>query len=462
MRRFLGVLVPLAVLVAACGDLAPVSEPTSTTAPGPSTTEPGPATTSPDQGSEVSLLRCDEVPLLTADESFYRDTPRYIGNEMPVDRVRRWASQYSDFVDVWIDREHNGWVTVAFTDNVAERQAEIEDEFPDEGVVAVQIELTEEDLTELQNEVVEGLDGVVEVLGAWTDVIRGHVNLQIPVLSEENLSAIAERFPGEPICVDGLPADQFVEPGPQPESGDGWTLIYEQKNAGLPYATGLAWDLDSFHALLEGIEGLDDLDVDVDFENQVVIWFGAVFASSCPNIRMDDVIVDGDTIYPTIVDTDNSFVCTADANPHTYLVGLDRSRLPEPPFYVQINPDLDFDRLRVDADLGEAGSIAAPGEVGPDPNPPGPEPERSGTVIEPGYPWQYEIDLACGWDWLGEINSYQWVASTPIPDSWVAKTEGLSAVTVEVTLNEGDPDPFVEVAFEGQSVIYEVGKPPTC
>jgi hypothetical protein len=35
-------------------------------------------------------------------------------------------------------------------------------------------------------------------------------------------------------------------------------------------------------------------------------------------------------------------------------------------------------------------------------------------------------------------------------------------VTVEVTLNQGDSDPFVEVAFDGQSVIYEIGGPPTC
>jgi hypothetical protein len=411
---------------------------------------------SPDPGSEVSLLRCDEVPLLTADESSYRDTPKYIGNEMPVEEVRRWASRFPDFVDIWIDREHNGWVTVAFTEDVSDRQADIEAEFPGDGVVAVQIELTEEDLIDLQNEVVEGLQGVVEILGAWTDVVRGHVNVQIPVLSEESLTAIAELFGDEPICVEGLPADQFVDPGPQPETGEGWRLIYEQKHAGFPYMTGLAWDPDSFHTLLEDIEGIDEIDADVQFENQVVIWFGAVFGSSCPNIRMDDVIVDGDTIYPLIVDTDNSFACTSDANPHTYLVGLDRSRLPEPPFYVQIYPDLDFDRLRVDADLRVRGSTADPGEVGPDPNPPGPEPERSGAIIEIGYPWQYEIDLACGWEWLGEINSYQWVAATSIPDSWTEATQGLSTVTVEVTLNQGDSDPFVEVAFDGQSVIYEI------
>jgi len=462
MRRALTAVLPMALLLGACGGIGPATEPAQTSkAPGTMTPIDTTSTSNAPSGNPT-LPRCDQVPLLSADPALYRDTPKYIGNEMPIDAVRRWASQHPDFVDIWIDREHNGWVTVAFTEDVADRQTEIQEVFPDDGVVAVQIELTERDLVDLQNEVVEQLDGVVEVLGAYTDVIRGHVNLQIPVLSEENLSAIAARLPDEPICVEGLPPEQFVEPGPQPQAGDGWLLLYEQKDAGFPYMTGVAWDQESFHTLLEEIEGLAELDVDVDFENQIVVWFGAVFGSSCPNIRMDDVIVDGDTIYPLIVDTDNSFACTADARPHTYLVGLDRDRLPAPPFYVQIYPDLDFDRLLVEADLRPAGSTAMPGDVGPDPNPPGPEPERSGAVIEPGIPWQYEIDLACGWEWLGEINSYQWVASSPIPDSWTAETEGLSAVTVEVTLNDGDPSPFVEVSFHGESVIYEIGEPPTC
>lgn len=461
MRRALIAGVPLALLLTACGGISPGMDPAqSSQSPGTSAPPVTTAITTPP--TPGALLRCDQVPLLTADRSYYRDTPKYIGNEMPIDEVRRWAARYPDFVDIWIDRDHNGWVTVAFTDEVAGRQAEIEREFPEDGVVALQIELTEEELSSLQKEVVEGLDGVVDVLGAWTDVIRGHVNLQIPVLSEENLSAIEALFPDAPICVEGLPPEMFVEPGPQLESGDGWQLIYEQKHAGFPYMTGLAWDEESFHALLDDIEGLAELDVDVDFENQVVIWFGAVFGSSCPNIRMDDVVIDGDTIFPLIVDTDNSFACTSDANPHTYLVGLDRDRLPSPPFYIQIHPDLDFDRLLVEADLRSPGSAALPNEVGPDPNPPGPEPERSGTIIEVGYPLQYEIDLTCGWEWLGEINSYQWVATSPIPESWLAQTEGLSAVTVEVTLVEGSPDPFVEVVFDGQSVIYEIGKSPGC
>lgn len=458
MRRFLAVMLPLALVIAACGGIGSASDPTTSTRPDTSTT----ITTSPAPGDETSLLRCDEVPLLTADPSWYGDTPKYVGNEMPIDRVRRWASQYPDFVDVWIDRENNGWVTVAFTEDVTERQAEIETEFPDDGVVAVRVEWTEEELGNLQSDVVEELDGVVEVLGAHTDVIRGHVNLQISVLDEESITAIAERFPGAPICVEGLPPDQFVQPGPQPQSGEGWRLIYEQKDAGFPYITGIAWDQESFHDLLEDIEGLDELDVDVDFENEIVVSFGAVFGTSCPNIRMDDVVIDGDTIYPLIVDTDNSLMCTADARPHTYLAGLDRTRLPAPPFYVQINPSLDSDRLRVEADLRPDSSTAHPTQVGADPNPPGPEPEGSGAVIEPGYPWEYQIDLTCGWEWLGEINSYQWVASTPIPDEWTSETEGLSAVTVEVTLNEGDPEPFVEVTFADQSVIYQIGKAPGC
>lgn len=455
MRR-LATLVVAALTVAGCGvtppdDAGATSDPTSTTAVPPSTTTPAPISSDP--------IRCDEAPLVSADPSLYRDDPKYVGNEMPVDAVRTWAGQYPEFVDVWIDREHNGWVTAAFTDHVEERQAEIAIEFPEDGVVAVEVQWTSEDLSDLQNRAHSELGDLVQ--GSWTDPLRGYVGLHIDVLSEENLAVISETFPGERICVEGLDPEDVVAPGPQPLEGDGWRLLVDEKGAGAPYSTGIAWDESSLLALTDDIDGLPTIDFDVDFETEVVVYFGAVYSGSCPNIRLDDVVIDDDTVHPLIVNTDNAFVCTADANPHAYLMALDRQVLPAAPFYVQIYPDLDNDRLYVEADLREPGATAQSGEVGPDPNPPGPQPDRSGTIIETGFPWQYEIDLVCGMEWLGEVNSYDWVASTDLPLSWLDATEGVESVVVEIVLNEGDP-PFVEVFFEGESVIYTAGEPPTC
>ncbi|MFP4073665.1 MAG: hypothetical protein ACLFVZ_06465 [Actinomycetota bacterium] len=400
------------------------------------------------------VLRCGETSFPTADPSLYKDTPKYVGNEMPTEEVRRWASQYPDFVDIWIDREHNGWVAAGFTDDVAERQAEIEAEFPDDGVVAVQLDWTESELADLQERVVDELDGVVEVLGSSIDSLRGYVWVNIDVLSEENLEAVADRFAGERICVDGLEPEDVVPPGPQPQAGDGWRLVLEEKGVGFPYETGIAWDTESLDDLFADIGLSRDVDVDVDFENEVVIWFGAVYGSSCPNIRMDDVVVDGDSIYPVIVNTDNAMACTDDANPHAYVVAVERTVLPESPFYVVLDPDLTLERLKVDADLRQPGSTASPDQVGPDPDPPERQPDGSGTIIETGFPWEYTVDLTCRFENIGEINSFEWVAAEPIPDSWLEAAADAESVVVEVLLHEG-PEPTLEVTFEGETVIYE-------
>lgn len=400
-------------------------------------------------------MRCGETSLPTADPSHYRDTPKYVGNEMPTEAVREWASQYLDFVDIWIDREHNGWVAAGFTDDVAERQAEIEAEFPDDGVVAVQLDWTESELADLQSRVVDELGDAVDIQASSIDSLRGYVRLQLPVLSDENLAAIEDRFGDERICVDGLEPEDVVPPGPQPQQGEGWRLLFDRDEVGDIYRTGLAWDQQSFTALIDSIPDVGaDLDLDVDFQTEVVIWFGAVHGSSCPNLRLDDVVVADDVVYAVIVNTDNALACTDDAIPHTYLVALERDRLPAPPFYVALGPDSPGDRLRVDADLRAPGSMAAPGEVGPDPDPPGREPQGSGIVIEPGFPWEYTVDLTCRFENIGEINSFEWAATGPIPDSWMEAAAGTETVVVEVVLEEG-PEPTLEVTFQGETVVYE-------
>ena len=403
-------------------------------------------------GSGETLSLCYESALPAADPTFYRDSPKYVGNEMPTDAVREWASQYPDFVDVWIDRDHNGWVAAGFTGDVAERQAEIEEMFPDDGVVAVHLDWTEAELADLEHRISTELGGVIELLGTSVDPLRGYVNVVIPVLDDVSLEAIADRFPGERICVEGLEPEDVVAPGPQPAAGDGWRLLYEQDEVGDVYRAGLAWDQESLATLLADIPGLSDVDIDVDFDSEIVVWFGAVHGSSCPNIRLDDVVVDGDTVHAVIVNTDNALACTDDAIPHTYLVGMERGRLPAPPFYLAPDDQGFGDRLRIDADLREPGTVASAGEVTSDPVVP--KPQGSGVIIETGFPWEYTVDLSCGFEAIGEINSFHWVTEEPIPDLWLEVSASAESVVVEVLLDEG-PKPSLRVTFEGETLVYQ-------
>src|SRR5262245_25969382 len=73
----------------------------------------------------ASLPRCDTIPAIQADPALYRDTPIYVANEMPADAVRAWAEAKPGFEEIWIDREHHGWLTLAFSRDAGARQAEL-------------------------------------------------------------------------------------------------------------------------------------------------------------------------------------------------------------------------------------------------------------------------------------------------------------------------------------------------
>lgn len=100
------------------------------------------------------LTRCTEPVLPSADPTYYRDEPVYVGDEMPIDEVRAWAEDQPGYAEIWIDRAHNGWVTVGFNEGAAARQADLVEAFPAVGVVAIDVAFGQAELDQLASEVV--------------------------------------------------------------------------------------------------------------------------------------------------------------------------------------------------------------------------------------------------------------------------------------------------------------------
>lgn len=442
------VLVLFALLAAACGG-ADVIDP-------PASTDPVPL--------------CDDVPRINASDSDYGDSPIYVGNEMPVEQVRAWAGAHPGFETLWIDREHNGWITVAFSQDADARRAELVDEFPDAGVVVVEVEWTMTELQELQASLPDRFEpGFLQHSGIYDD--RGVVGVGIGALSPERIAVASEELAGERVCLEGFDPALLPEPGPQPQAGDGWRLLGDEKT-GFAYRTGFASDQRDLEALWREA-GLTAPLPAVDFETEVVIWFGAVYGSSCPNLRLDDVVVEDGVVYPLIVDVDGPQGCTADANPHAYVVAVERSELPADGFVIRLQADepssgvLDQQTfVRGDATIPGSYVAGVRGELpGEEPGPPHVE---YGGVIEPGYPWSYNLYVHCGIEWLGEINGIQWRAeSVPdgdyLPDEWQQVVDENEYVTVELLLTPGDP-PVLEATALGHTVRYlpAAEDPPGC
>ncbi len=148
---------------------------------------------------------------------------------MPTDEIRTWAMRKPGYEEMWIDRDRLGWITLAFSQDAGARQAELEEEFPEVGVVAVGVPWTMAELEALQRRVTEEI-GPLFPISSWASPSHGVVGIGVGVLEEERIAAIEERFAAEPICLEGIDPAEAPVAGPQPLQGDGWRLLAEQRS----------------------------------------------------------------------------------------------------------------------------------------------------------------------------------------------------------------------------------------
>ena len=419
-----------------------------------------------------AIPACDDLRQLTAPAAWYRETPIYVGNEQPTEELRAWAMTKPGFQEIWLDREHNGWVSLGFTQDAEERQRELEAAFPGVGVVAVPLEHTAAELEALQRRVHEVLPP--DVAGGSSAMTHyGVVQIMVGVATPERIAAVEAAFAGEAVCIAGTDPAEAPAPGPQQPGGDGWRLLATEQS-GHPYRTGIAFDDASLEALW-AVSGVAAPLPDVDWQREVVIWFGAVYGSSCPDLRLDDVVIDAARaiIHAEIVLPDPPVDCTADANPRAFLVALDRARLPGAPFAIQLTAEgppggVPEERTVVDADLRSPGSVALPEQVHGDPNllgPQGPGAVESGAFIETGFPIAYRMSVHCGAEWLGELNGIQWRTTVPdgvgdfLPPAWEQVVAMDESIVLEVLMSEG-PDPTVVATANDHTVVYRPADEP--
>lgn len=453
MSRFSLVTGALALVLSACG-----GAPNATSSASPNTS-PG---ASP--AIAAGVPRCDALPTITAPDEAYRDEPIYVFNEMPVEDVMAWAQAKPGFETLWVDRDRHGWITLAFSEGAAARQAELATEFPGVGVVAVPVEWTLAELEALQTRVVTDLLGPSEASSSGISVTQGVVSIDYPVLTAEHLAEVEARFGGERVCVAGADPAAVVPPGPQVPGGDGWRLLAAEEGVGQAYRTGIATDAASYAALWEAA-GVSGEPPAVDFQSEVAIWFGAVYGSSCPGLRLDDVVVDRERaiVHGEIVLPGRSGMCTADANPHAFVVAVPRAALPAGPFWIQLGAEdppggVPEERTIVEVPLTEPGSVAGPADLRPGEAVPDP-PQSPGAFIEPEFAAQFRTSVRCGIEWLGPLNEVMWRTAVPagtdpfVPEPWLPLVVE-DSLTVEVLVTAGPPASLTATA-NGHKVVYE-------
>lgn len=404
-----------------------------------------------------SIPWCYEVQPVEPDPDLFADTPVYIANEQPTAKVQRWAKKQPGFADLWIDRDHLGWLVVAFTQDVEQRQAEIEQLFPDDGVVAVKVEHTTKQLRKLQNRLSKRLRKSLSWMGI--DVTANLVEVGVQFVTPRIVKRLEQEFAGEPFCLSGRDPSERPKPGPQPTEGDGWELVGHKQGKGPSYRTGAATDADQL-AQLWRTSRVKGKVPSVDFDEAIVVWFAIGHGSTCTNLRMDDVVVDTEAavIYPDMVDVDANAGCTDDlVGTFQYVVAIDRERLPGAPFVVMTGPPhggVSYDQTVVEADLREPGAVAETDQIHRARQRNEEPVLRSGTFVEPFGSWQYAFDASCGIGYLGEINDVHWITDgSEVPAAWAPSLGDDGELIVEIEVR-ARPEPHVDATANGLTVRY--------
>lgn len=117
-------------------------------------------------------------------------------------------------------------------------------------------------------------------------------------------------------------------------------VLVDGEPVGEPWSSGLARDAGEFDALWVQL-GLPDRAPTIDFDDNVVIYFGPAESSSCHFGPLDGVSYDPATgrVFPVLPFEDPGVdgeerICTDDDNPHAIVVAVERSDLPTSGFEV--------------------------------------------------------------------------------------------------------------------------------
>ncbi len=322
------------MLVVACGDPASVSSNEGITVVA---TDPGAVVSVPDSQSVVQLngiQLCTDAP--------FSGSP---GSAQPSEDVATLVNSWVDahpklFAGMWWDSSAGQFVLASV--DVEQSSTLIAQEPPGDLVYRVEpVAHSASQLAVLQQRVGTLAEYGIEA-SSGQRVWDALLEIDLPILDQPSVDAVRQVFDGEldGICVTGADPATVPPDGPQPTSGDGWRLLADQTQRGEPYSVHVAVSAAEYESLWASL-ALDGHPPPVDFATEIVVHFGAVYGSSCPEIRLDDLHFDFDRSLVTaaVVQLGGARACTADANSRAYVVAVDKSQLPAVPFVVSLQPD---------------------------------------------------------------------------------------------------------------------------
>ena len=261
------------------------------------------------------------------------------GPELPEDAVaalQAYGAEHADeFAGLYVEDQSRGSFGMFFTGHLDEHAAALAEIWP--RVTVRGARFSEAALTELLESLdMQGMaDAGIGVVSAALDTMNNRVTLDVKSDDPSLESRLAERYGGM------LEVTVYPVPGPWSNAaeGPGWRLLAAGESPTDAYTVRAATDPAEWDAMWAAI-GLDGQRPSVDFENEVAVSFGHGIGSSCPELRLDAVDIDGDVVFSRTSDPLSPRGCTADLRgAAVFVVAIDRDALPDDGFTLQLGSE---------------------------------------------------------------------------------------------------------------------------
>jgi hypothetical protein len=261
-------------------------------------------------------------------------------SDEPAQVVQGYGDAHADeYAGVYFDNENGGRLVARFTGHLADHQHALDALLGAPGrVVLLPAGFTQATLQGIANSVMGNhqklADQGIVLLSAGVDVI--HNNLELEAKSDDPRAESILKAYGPPgtVVVHLYPADK---PWTQPTEGPGWRLL-GVFDTDLSYTVAIAVDRAELKTQWERY-GLPNDPPAWEPSREVVIILSDGIGSSCPELRLDGVVMDADArlVHGEFSDPYAPRACTADlVGAKTFVVAVARDRLPSSPFTLRL------------------------------------------------------------------------------------------------------------------------------
>lgn len=268
-------------------------------------------------------------------------------SDVPSDELAQVVQAYGDahpdeFAGVYFDQENGGRLVARFTDNLDVHQHALDALLGSQGRVLVQSAVFTEAALQGMVDSIGGnhqqlAEQGIDLVFAGVDVIRNNVEVQAKSDNPEAERVLQAHGPPGSIVVDLYPADK---PWTQPTEGDGWRLL-GAFDTNLPYTVATAVDRAQLATEWERY-GLPDDPPAWEPSREIAIILSDGIGSSCPELRLDAVVMDADArlVHGEFSDPYTPRECTADlAGGKTFVVAVAKDVLPPSPFTLRLRAE---------------------------------------------------------------------------------------------------------------------------